>query len=1624
MKLFRALSVSALCFLTRHTCAAVPVFEDALPLVAEDDRTNRNSNFSRNRSTEWREKHERRMANYILQEVNNCRTLLPSDSGFLVHIDYSKTYLRPNQENTNEPRPSSMVQKRVLHKLVKTWKSMPTDQRLQAVGSLAGVLALPAFLTGAAQAWDAEQIQKIKQKAAEAEVAKHKGGKRKVVKESTSVMPPPPPSAFNHVKRDEIMVLLDEVQDDGGERKEQRGLGGTISKSMGHVHLPTVRPSASHAASRAASHAGSHMSTAMSRPVSSAPKQASAIKDPNPTVARVLSWTGAMTSLMYIPAAYQAIHKAQYVTDDDAHAYRRRGMDDEEEIPSDQLPLVTCIPVARKGLNYVIPEGALNSQNVLSSFSSSTPIYEDTVLGRRAESAALNKVGKHAKLVGIAGMGVGLGWLMHQLNQRRDQIDMDSERENMLTRRDDPDMDETEDLERRWKPGKGSVLTAAMFAGTALSASGLGVPQLHATVTEDPKAGNLKQRLQKRDQVVLQRRSLRHQLGRAATDKVTMFLATTATAYGAVKTGAASALYNAVVNPNQKANPPQPHVRRDEDSIDSLPDEDQPVLLDDDSCSENDCQFERRSGRKTTIFAAALLGTFLGQRTGKSGQEKENKQYLEQIGQGPPKQRRAVESNAFPDFVMQDGGLVKRAPGKNSEVAETASTAVKPYILPGAVAATTMAASFAGRKAVKNSSKKELDRRDMAPVLVKRGGKGGELGKAASNLVRQASKGKGPAIQHTVAETVSMTHINLGHHGGTPHVEAHHVNRGGGKYHAQQHSSSRHSGSGSNSGGSVQSKPHLERQGSTASSASSSPSSPHQGHHSPKHEPNEQVKQFYKDNPDVAIPSRVEEVHRIHHPAPSEHNGAHAQEGAKKKSSKGKKIAFAGVGAALGAFGHHQYTNAVDAKAQAAQQQAAQEPAPDAAAPPAKRSLEKRSPQGRRRRRGRGGGGGGGGNHGHGGSMTTFKMVHQHTFDHYLQPVGHQMKKGGGKKGAIGALVLGAVAGVVGHAIYHNSKANQAANQSPPVDAAEATAPQPPEPAKEENPPPAGGPAPPAPGPKKRSLDDQSGAVEKREAKGGKLASALTGGLVGMAVAGYGYAFTHDQPGTRKKHTVPVGTLPQNTEGATKAKKRSVNGTQWQEETLTAPVVEVELVSDEDNLYDTEDVKSEKRNMLAKYFNKMTPKQKIGGAIAGGIILSTAAAMVDPGAKEATRPITKREVGDEQLLEERGRYGKKDVAIVSAIAGVAGLTGLMKRDESMIEAIEEDEPIYQHIVERGNPRSFQNRAFAIADYATIALMGGTLIKNSVGALSSSKAHPKRDLVNASEAALLTRRDSSSLDGKTALLHPIDAEYQSFLSKRSTDEDAVEEDVEDVFDDVSGDTISRRTVKMMKLSGPMTHTLARKASHAAPAAAKAAHPSMDSLVGKMSMATIAGAITAPILKSVLGGSGSPAKGATPSPPPAKRDVAADVSMDKRAEYSKYIEAVKKEIAGKLEKRDISEPLDNRQELKLLKRKAADADYSKYIEAVKKEVAGKPKKRDILDALDGWQELKMVKRKAAAAEYGKYIEAVKKEVAGKLEKRDISEPLDGWEDLKMLRRKTATADYGKYIEAVKSSTEKKS
>lgn len=1622
MKLFRALSVSALCFLTRHTCAAVPVFENALPSMTEDDDQNRNNNFSENRSREWREKCERRMADYILQEVNNCRSLLPSENGFLVHIDYSKTYMKPRQENTNQQQPNSEIQKRVLHKLVKTWKSMPTDQRLQAVGSLAGVLALPAFLTGAAQAWDAEQIQKIKQKAAEAEVAKHKGGKRKAVKESTSAMPPPPPSAFNHVKRDGIMVLLDEVQDDRGGRKEQRGLGGTITKSMGHVHLPTFRPSAGHAASKTASHAGSHMSTSMSRTVSSAPKQVSTMKEPNPTVARVLSWTGAMTSLMYIPAAYQAIHKAQYVTDDDAHAYRRRGMDDGDE-DAGQLPIVTCIPVARKGLNYVIPEGALRSQNVLSSsLSSAMPIYEDTILGRRAESAALNKAGKHAKLVGIAGMGVGLGWLMHQLNQRRGQTEI-NQSERMLIRRDESEMDDSADLERRWKPGKGSVFTAAMFAGTALSASGLGVPQLHATVTEDPKAGTAKQRLQKRgDQVVLQRRqTLKHQLGRLATDKVTMFLATTATAYGAVKTGAASALYNAIVSPHQKPNPPKQHVRRDEDSIDSSTDDDQAILLESETCTENDCQLERRSGRKTTIFAAALLGTFLGQRTGKSGQEKENKQYLEQIGQGPPKQRRDVDSNDIPDFVLQDSTLAKRSPGKNSEVAEAASSSVRPYVLPGAVAVTTMAASFAGRKAVKSTSNKELDRRDMASVLVKRGGQN-ELGRAASKLARQVSKGKGPAIQHTVAETVSVTHVNLGKHAHAPHVEAPHLSHGGGHHNARQQSSGHsRSGSSSSSSGSVQSKPHLQRQASTASSSSSSPSSRHQGNHSPKHEPNEQVKQFYRDHPDVAMPARVEEVHRIHHAPSPEHNGAPAQEVATKKSSKGKKIAFAGVGAALGAFGHHQYTNAVDAKAQAAQQQAAQEPAPDAAAPPAKRSLQKRSPQGRRRRRGRGGGGGG---HGHGGSMTTFKMVHQHTFDHYLEPVGQQMKKGGGKKGAIGALVLGAVAGVVGHAIYHNSKANQAANQAPSVDAAEATAPQPPEPPKQENAPPAGGSAPPAPGPKKRSFDDCNDGVEKREAKGGKLPSALTGGLVGMAVAGYGYAFTHDQPGTRKKHTVPVGTLPQNTEGATKAKKRSVDDVAWQEENLVSPDVEVESRSDENDVYNTEDVKSEKRNMLAKYFNKLTPKQKVGGAIAGGIILSTAAAMVDPGAKEASRPITKRELGDEQLLEERGKYGKKDIAIVSAIAGVAGLTGLMKRDEPMIEAIEDHEPVYQDIVARGPPTSFQNRAFAIADYATIALMGGTLIKNAAGALSSSKSHPKREFADASEeATLLTRRDSGSFNGKSGLLHPIDAEYQSFLSKRSTDEEAFEEDVEDVFDDMSGDTISRRTVKMMKLSGPFTHTLARKASHAAPAAKAAAHPTMDSLVGKMSMATIAGAITAPILKSVLGGSGSPSKGPTSAPPPVKRNLDAEISMDKRAEYSRYIEAVKKEVAEKLKKRDISEPLDDWQEFDMVKRKAAEAEYGKYIEAVKKEVGVKLRKRDISSFLDGHQEVQMIKRKAADADYGKYIEAVKKQVAGKLKKRDISDPSDGWLKVKMTERKAAGADYGRYIEAVKESTEKK-
>lgn len=489
MKLFRALSVSALCFLTRHTCAAVPVFEDTIPSMRENNRANGKKEpysftSSQYNTKQWKENQERKMANYILQEIKNCRSLLPSENGFLVHIDYSTSsyMLSPVQETSSNS--NSLMQKRVLRKLVKTWKSMPTDQRLQAVGSLAGVLALPAFLTGAAQAWDAEQIQKIKQKAAEAEVAKHKGVKVKKEKDqSTTAMPPPPPSAFNHVKRNEIIIQYD--------RKEQRGLPGTISKSLGHVHLPSGRSSMNRAASRGATHAGSHMSTGMSKSVSSATKQANTVKEPNPTVARVLSWTGAMTSLMYIPAAYQAIHKAQYVTDDDAHAYKRRAINNDEGMEFDlQLPTVTCIPIARKGLNYVIPEGALQSQNVLSSsFSSTMPFYQDTSLNRRAESAALNKAGKHAKLVGIAGMGVGLGWLMHQLNQRRDENGTD---ENTLLRRDDSEMEGSEELERRWKPGKGSVLTSAIFAGTALSASGFGVPQLHATITEDPKAGKRK----------------------------------------------------------------------------------------------------------------------------------------------------------------------------------------------------------------------------------------------------------------------------------------------------------------------------------------------------------------------------------------------------------------------------------------------------------------------------------------------------------------------------------------------------------------------------------------------------------------------------------------------------------------------------------------------------------------------------------------------------------------------------------------------------------------------------------------------------------------------------------------------------------------------------------------------------------------------------------------------------------------------------------------------------------------------------------------------------------------------------------------------------------------------------
>ena len=142
-----------------------------------------------------------------------------------------------------------------------------------------------------------------------------------------------------------------------------------------------------------------------------------------------------------------------------------------------------------------------------------------------------------------------------------------------------------------------------------------------------------------------------------------------------------------------------------------------------------------------------------------------------------------------------------------------------------------------------------------------------------------------------------------------------------------------------------------------------------------------------------------------------------------------------------------------------------------------------------------------------------------------------------------------------------------------------------------------------------------------------------------------------------------------------------------------------------------------------------------------------------------------------------------------------------------------------------------------------------------------------------------------------------------------------------------------------------------------------------------MATIAGAITAPILKSVLGGgSSSPSKSPSHSPSPVKRNFTTpEISMEKRAEYSKYIEAVKQQVIEKPKKRGNSNSMD---EIKLVKRKAAaTADYGKYIEAVKHQVVEKPKKRDISISFDSMDGVKMVKRKAAATEYGKYIEAVK-------------------------------------------------
>lgn len=421
------------------------------------------------------------------------------------------------------------------------------------------------------------------------------------------------------------------------------------------------------------------LDNALKRQSRTAIGKSKATKEANATVGKLLEYTGLSTTVLYLLAALNSVWRAALVPDSDLQKFRRRTQSQRDD---DGIDSIACIPFRQTSSSddghlfqplswpYVDASGSADDGD------DGQHSNLDTLAKRAPPAAAiLETAGKHAKTLGIGGIGVTWGFMMHNMGQRRHVSATDMQR---LVRRsvygfDDDTSDAAatkkrniaseavakggQALQKGWRPGRGSVLFASVLAGSGLAKAGLGVPELHPTVVEgNPEKRNI---ISQSDVSAINKRggppatTVWSTLHRGLNDKVTIAIGSMAASALAVKSGLAGSVIDAIKGP--KVEEKTQRVETEAAGNIALN-----KLQSTHAIASSDNTVEKRQLGKGLSFAVAgFSGVYLAQHTGSTGQQRENRLYKQQLDL----ERRALESNGHEHEQISGGGNVVQKRG-------------------------------------------------------------------------------------------------------------------------------------------------------------------------------------------------------------------------------------------------------------------------------------------------------------------------------------------------------------------------------------------------------------------------------------------------------------------------------------------------------------------------------------------------------------------------------------------------------------------------------------------------------------------------------------------------------------------------------------------------------------------------------------------------------------------------------------------------------------------------------------------------------------------------------------------------------------------------------------------------